>query len=352
MKMKSLKPSSLFRGSPAVFAALAVVGFACAPSVPLQHRPCPCADGWVCCPSSDVCAATASSCPGAQSAGTSGAAGTTSGMAGAAGTAASGSCANDSADAGLPALPDPAYTIQPALLGTWSGYFENFALPSNSDAVRLSLTQNPDGTGKVSVMLGMGTPPAPPTDPTQTWPPNVPLPGTDGAAGASGQPSHYFEGFAYDAHEVQWSAGRLKFVINDEEPWQPWCQLQTSYYVKSGATYRCIPGDVGGGAGPGDTYFPANFSGSCVALGEKGVDTPSEQPVSCMQAFGCGENGGNFCACDCAGCTARVDVTTSFDITFTGAMAVGNVTINLGHTPDTGHDVMLTQAAPADGGQP
>ncbi len=61
-----------------------------------------------------------------------------------------------------------------------------------------------------------------------------------------------------------------------------------------------------------------------------------------MQVFACGR----LCACDAVGCGAQVRNTTSFDLTFTGPKGEGNVTI------DTGHDVMLTQVATADGGQP
>lgn len=332
-----MKGSFVSRGSSMTVLPLALMTLACAPSVPLENRPCPCADGWVCCPSGDLCAATASSCPAEQPAGTDGAAGATTATAGATGTDSS--CA--SAEAGLPTLPDPAYAIQPALLGTWVGYFENFTFPSMSDAIRLSFTQNPDGTGKVSVVLGVGTPPAPPTNPTDTWPPDWLSPGgASGAAGAGGEPpqSPYIEGFAYDAHDVKWSAERVKFVINIDEPWQPWCQLQTSYAVDG--AYRCIPGLEGGGAAPGGGFEPANFVGSCVAVGG---DTPGEQPVSCMQAYACGS--GSLCACDCTGCGANVGATASFDITFAGSMAAGNVTIG------TEHAVMLTWAAPADGGQ-
>lgn len=271
-----MKDSFVARSSSVTASVLALMTLACAPSVSLQNRPCPCSDGWVCCPSTDVCAPTVRSCSGEQAAGTSGTAGATTGTAGAAGTSDSGSTGNIDAsfdqprsDAGLPMLPNPPYTIQPALQGTWVGYFENFTFPSLSDAIRLSLTQNPDGSGNVSVVLGAGTAPAPPTDPNGIWPPDE-----------LRHPYEYVEGVAYDAYEVQWSAGRLKFVINIDEPWQAYCQLQTSYYVKSLDDYRCIPGFQGGHPGPEGTFEPVITSadggpiGPCITFTTTVTNSP------------------------------------------------------------------------------
>jgi hypothetical protein len=333
MKISSAK-ESLFRVSP-MFAALAAVGFACAPTVPLQNRPCPCADGWVCCQSENVCAESADSCPGGSPTSGSdagvnfgGSGGTTPVMMP---TDASIDVQQGSpltpTDAGLPTLPNPTFTVQPTLLGTWTGYFENFTFPSTSDAIRLSLTQSSDGSGKVSVVLGMGTPPAPPTDPAADWPPS--------AAPIKPDPSSldkvlggYIEGFAYDAYEVRWTEDRLQFVINNFEPFRPYCQLQTSY-LTTNAGYQCIPGGSGGGSGLPDGGWMC--------------EAGNGQTVSCEQAFYCDQ----LCTCVAAGCGASVKNTTSFDITFSGTKGDGNVTI------DSGKDVMLTQVVSApDGGQP
>jgi hypothetical protein len=355
MKRQFSRESSSFRGSLAMFAALALGAFACAPSVPLQHRPCPCADGWICCPSDDMCAPDANSCSGGG--GTAGTGGATSG--GAAGTAmqhdasvadvqvappldggfagaspgGSAGSAPPPSDAGLPTLPNPTYTVQSSFLGTWSGYFENFAFPSTSDGIRLSIAQNADGSGKISVVLGMGPPPAPPTSADATWPPIASSDPRTVLTALMTLPESYIEGFAYDAYAVQVDSARVRFIINDSEPWQTYCQLQTSYYVTSEvpAGYECTPG--GGGGGGGDPL-------TCASTNAQGVSVP----VSCMQVFACGR----LCACDAVGCGAQVRNTTSFDITFTGPKGAGNVTIANGD----GRDVMLTQVATADGGQP
>jgi hypothetical protein len=330
MKLQSSKESSSYRGALAMFAALAFAAFACAPSVPLQNRPCPCGDGWVCCPSGEVCVQEGESCPGA--AGTAGADGaSSSSTAGVSGDTSGGTAGVAMlSDAGLPTLPNPTYTVQSTLLGTWSGYFENFTFPSKSDNLLLSLSQNADGSGKISVVLGMGPPPAPPTSAAATWPPTTDPSSVMDLTELAGS---YIEGFTYDAYDVQWDGGRLRFVINDDEPWQPYCQLQTSYYVTENmpAGYQCIPGN---GSGSG------NSDGSTTCYAANGQ--PKPPVVSCMQAFACDM----LCACDAAGCGAQVSRTTSFDITFTGTKGQGNVAI------DTGHDVMLTQVGTPDGGQP
>ncbi|HTA21644.1 MAG TPA: hypothetical protein VK989_20265, partial [Polyangia bacterium] len=184
----------------------------------------------------------------------------------------------------------------------------------------------------ISVVLGMGPPPAPPTNAAATWPPTADANSTTALVEL---PSTYIEGFVYDAYEVQWDGGRLRFVINGAEPWQPYCKLQTSYYIASNAFpvgYRCIDGDGSGGgtADGGLTCYASNGQ-------------PHPPTVSCEQAFACDQ----LCACDAAGCGAQITNTTSFDITFTGPKGEGNVTIADGD----GRDVMLTQVATADAGQ-
>lgn len=58
MKPQTLLLSAAF----SLFAA--VLGQGCAAQVALEDRPCPCASGWTCCPSDNVCVAEGASCPG------------------------------------------------------------------------------------------------------------------------------------------------------------------------------------------------------------------------------------------------------------------------------------------------
>jgi hypothetical protein len=59
MVMKPKAPSFL-----TLLACLAAAP-ACASEVALEDRPCPCAEGWVCCPESNVCAQRADACTSA-----------------------------------------------------------------------------------------------------------------------------------------------------------------------------------------------------------------------------------------------------------------------------------------------
>jgi hypothetical protein len=59
------------------FASIAVLPvLACGQTVSLDDRPCPCASGWTCCPSQNVCIAEGGECPGGSGNGSSGSSGT------------------------------------------------------------------------------------------------------------------------------------------------------------------------------------------------------------------------------------------------------------------------------------
>jgi hypothetical protein len=61
-----MNESKVSAASRIMLAVFALALGACIPGVPLDNRPCPCATGWVCCATSNVCAENESSCPGAQ----------------------------------------------------------------------------------------------------------------------------------------------------------------------------------------------------------------------------------------------------------------------------------------------
>ncbi len=334
-----MQDSLVCRALSMVLPAVVLASGACAPSVPLDNRPCPCADDWICCPSDNLCAKEMSSCPSTLAPSGNAGSGALAGSAGSGALAGNGgngggstpdAGANPSSDAGLPTLPDPPYTIPPTLLGTWNGYFENFTFPSTSDVIQLALSQNPDGSGRVSVVLGMGPPPTPATDPAQTWPPRSQPLTVDDAIRLN---ETLIEGFVFGGYEVSLDGERLRFVINNYEPWQPYCQLQTSYFVQNLGGYSCVPSVVASYEQPDGTSV---------------YEASNGQQYSIMQEFACDMGPPPvFCACNSSGCGANVGYTTSFDITFAGSTADGNVLINGG-----GHDVKLTQAASPDGGHP
>lgn len=57
------------------------------------------------------------------------------------------------------------------LVGTWSGYVENYKFADQTDAITLTIT-NAQGAGQLAV--GTAAPPPPPTDPSVGYPPGAP----------------------------------------------------------------------------------------------------------------------------------------------------------------------------------
>jgi hypothetical protein len=178
-----MKPNRWPRSLALVRAALAAAALApgCAKHVSVNAQPCPCADGFVCCPSG-ICATATDACDQATSA------------------------------------------LSTQARGQWSGYVENYSgLASGSDTLKLAFDVADDGTLTGRVTLGDAAPPAPATDGTQIWPPGL---SADDAEFAAGKP---IEGFVYTAREIRWEARRLRFAIALTEPWKPWCELQRPY---------------------------------------------------------------------------------------------------------------------------
>jgi hypothetical protein len=160
----------------------------CVGSVPSKADPCPCADGYVCCPS-NVCAATQAGCDQATQA------------------------------------------LEQAIAGEWKGYIEGFSLPSGSDVIDIKLAAASDGTLSGQMVMGTASPPPPPTDPDVAWPPGITSANMVGV-----------EGVPYQAFNINWQAPRLQFSISRDAPWQPWCALQTPY-PSSNLGYSCISAD-------------------------------------------------------------------------------------------------------------
>src|SRR5579872_3314625 len=76
-------------------------------------------------------------------------------------------CSGPLTDAGA---EDAGTSLDP-LFGPWTGYIENHQFPSGSDVLNLVLAKQADGSPGGTLVFGMGTPPAPPTDPNVAyWP--------------------------------------------------------------------------------------------------------------------------------------------------------------------------------------
>jgi hypothetical protein len=209
---------------------------------------------------------------------------------------------------------DAPYTLPAGVAGNWTGYFQGGSPLGNTDVVRFAIQQRADGTGEIHVTMGTAAPPPPATSATDYYPPGVQGP-------LFGLPT-IIEGFSYTAHAVTWQGLRLKFLRPGAQPWESWCNLQTSYYVASRGDYNCVPGS-GGSA----TYADAGS----VCLSEDGT---KQTQVPCPQFEMCN---GYTCACDSCGCSASNVVTGDFDVTFDGNLVTG---------VGEGHNVRLTRDAP------
>lgn len=258
--------------------ALALPGCANHVAVPAEIATCPCASGAFCCPSG-VCAPDTTGC-----------------------------------DAATAALSN-------SVEGEWQGYFENFTL-SKDDSLTVSIVVADDGTMSGHVTIGQATPPAPPTDPSAPWPPDLTL--TFGDVPSLPQ---YVPGFAYQAQHVRWEAQRLRFEIEQFEPWQRSCQLQTSYPTSSG-TYNCVPGSGGGaisGSGSDEQCLAEDDRGNVVAQ------------VPCFPfLLLCRGVGSGPCQCDAGGCTVNPGPVYTFDVALRDGLGDGSSSL-------TGGNVRLNQ---------
>lgn len=196
--------------------------------------------------------------------------------------------------------------------GVWTGYFENFSFASGSDAVRLTVGKDAQGQATISVVLGSGTPPAPPTDPTKTWP--IAL-----ADKTQSLPT-FIEGYSYPAYDITWSAGRLQFKLASKDPYGAWCGLQTSYALKDQpGRYNCIPGIAGGSGWNTDPTMPICWAN----------DGSTMTTVPCGQYLVCGLT--STCSCNASGCGATPAHDYSFDLTFSFGKGNGSAILGSSH---------------------
>jgi len=249
----------------------------CADHVQSSLATCPCSQGMVCC-ESGVCAADESACAQATSA-----------------------LSNDSA-------------------GHWTGYVENFAFASGSDALDLTLTAGSDGSLSGQLILGMGTMPPPATDGTVGWPSG------QFSFDSLGLPLGALEGYGYHLNNVKWTALRLQFEIDIAEPWGPWCRLQNS------SDSACVQVHGGYGTNAGECFTPTGM-----------------QQVDCGLVYLCAD--ADVCVCSPAGCDAATAPIYQFDVALRNNDGDGSVVDNRtpgvtlpGQMPAT-HNVRLIRAS-------
>ncbi|MEA2699579.1 MAG: hypothetical protein QOI66_3850 [Myxococcales bacterium] len=197
----------------------------------------------------------------------------------------------DGREASPPPDPNPPFTIPDAYVGEWTGYFQAFTLRSGSDAIALNLIRTPGAPDRITVVLGVGTPPVL-TGPDPVWP-------TTNAVRTADNFPAYYEGMVYDGHEVKWRDNRLTFAISANDAFRFWCPMQKSLLESDGAAYSCA------------SYMIFLSDNGCTSAGV---------PISCAQWNACREG---FCACDAKGCQAHYHPSILFDITFEPPPVIG-----------------------------
>jgi hypothetical protein len=218
---------------------------------------------------------------------------------------------------------DHPFTTPAEIEGVWTGFVQGSTLGLTSDAVKLTLDQGSDGSSQIHVAYGSAPPPPPATVATDYYPPGAQANGLGIAT--------LVEGYSYVAHNVNWQAfgqqWRLRFMINQAEPWGSWCRLQSSYVTQQSGGYTfygCAPNtgfsyssSVGGDGGAGGTCFLFDGVGYNV-------------PWPCAPLLLCGPA---ICACDECGCDMQGGSSDMipvgplpyvFDLLFGGDSASGN----------------------------
>ncbi|HLK41359.1 MAG TPA: hypothetical protein VKU41_31630 [Polyangiaceae bacterium] len=217
--------------------------------------------------------------------------------------------------AGVPRCTTPplaaAHSSPPAaapLLGSWTGYVEAYTFGSGSNVVGVTFGAAPDGTLAGTITFDGGEVPPPSTSASD------PLPsGPDGGSIVGQFP---YGRFAYTAADVTFDGTRLTFHIATNEPWKPWCELQTSY------RWPAAPAQGLCGCLPNWEAMINNDDGKCF------LDDPATGeavPVVCNVYQAC--NADLVCSCWSTGCT--VDTATgesSVDVRLTPGHLDGSIT--------------------------
>jgi hypothetical protein len=217
------------------------------------------------------------------------------------------------------------------LTGKWTGYVENYTLPSGSDVLTFEFATAADGKVSGTVTFGTKAAPPPPTNPDVGYPPG---------SGSNPLKTASIEGFPYTAQQISFDGSRLQLGISTLELWAQWCALQQPEPPPG-------VGDAGsdGGSDPwgcNPRLYATNVStGQCEDL---------TGPVNCGRAELCTCE---VCTCTKASCTvdesAAIDV--KFDMQLTGTKLDGSAathqpfTVSIDPAPPIGnHNVLLTRA--------
>jgi hypothetical protein len=213
-------------------------------------------------------------------------------------------CTSRSLDLGTSdaSAPAPSDGASAAATGRWTGYLENYKLPSGSDAVVIETTSGNGSELNGTVVFGARVLP-PATDPDVGYPPGY-------GAGLISPVGFAGEGFAYHLQGGTLLDARLKFQLAGDELWGGWCGLQTPYEIAPGH-YGCLP-----------NTGTELLNNQCFLHFEDG----GVSPIDCGKMTLCGALGSTPCKCTMTSCAADMFSTLSFDLVVAGDVANGTVT--------------------------
>ena len=188
------------------------------------------------------------------------------------------------------------------LIGKWTGYVENYTLPSGSDVLTFEFATAADGKVSGTVTFGTKAAPPPPTNPDVGYPPG---------SGSNPLKTASIEGFPYTAQQISFDGSRLQLWISTFELWAQWCALQQP---------EPPPGIGDAGPDGGTEPWGCNPRGFSESSGQCAGSTG---PVNCGKAELCTDE---VCTCTKASCTvdesALIDV--KFDMQLTGTKLDGS----------------------------
>ncbi|MGD0679830.1 MAG: hypothetical protein ABSC94_30970 [Polyangiaceae bacterium] len=244
---------------------------------------------------------------------------------------------------------DAGASLSP-LLGVWSGYVENYAFPSGSDALLLTFTTQADGTIAGTLTFGQESAPAPPVDPTVGYWPNGAAPAGLWPGEPYGNIEPVAEGFSYTVESVQFDGSRLRFSVNPIEEYKPWCELQTSYSDPTQpCSYNCAPNAGWVPLGLADAGLlpdgaPPPYNGNSTSNTWTSLYDPDGGPTITMNAgrvtLCLAPPSGRVCSCWLGGCTGNVENTT-FDM----AVTTGHLDGSFLPFQGSDHNIHFTSAA-------
>jgi hypothetical protein len=189
---------------------------------------------------------------------------------------------------------------------TWDGYVEAYTFHSGSDRVRVTI----DETGAGFLQVGEGAALPLPTDPTIGWPPST--------ATVEAQPVNrvLHEGIRYSLGNVAVGSERIRFRVETNEGFAPFCEIQTPALdptvIMPSPYYSCF-------------VEPWTQDPAMPGMPARCYRTDGDQllPIDCGRVFTCL----SACDCDATSCTSRdgLDVPVDAALDDAGDELVGTI---------------------------